>query len=1071
MALSRRGSLLVLALVSGSLGAAWLLSQSSGEGPASLGGAHATEAALVAPRAREIAVPMSTVELPGEDTDTVQREEVPTRRGQVVLGVVRSPGGEPIKGATASWTAWEPDWAAYLHSGTQVPAEELLAAGRFAVTDPHGTFSFDLPDELPEFSALWVTAPGCLSWSQIWARSDAGEAAQLPDGRLEVELAPAPAVESVVRDAGSPVEAATIDQVFFDPRHYSFDEAGRPYAVSLLARRVETDSEGTAHLPPCDFQRVVVAHKGARISVPWWGPDQPEIALELGETFSLHGQVEISEWDPAWGAPSVEIVEQGETGSRFLGKLIVPKSGALGPVKIPLGKPGEEIVATLRGSNLVPEVASLGTPIAGEQVSVYMTARPGEQVWFSVLDPQDQPIEGAWVEVEWDVGPSRHKARAEDFQEGGYFFVRAAPMGVLKARAGAPGFATARFTPLMLPQINPMTQTVRLVKAVPLVGVVLDEAGESLADFDIAYWSPEGVELRNRVAFAGSQDGRFEVAGAPGGALALFAEDADHRRSEVLWLSDTGPRDELELVVGHGRQVRGRVVIAAGLAVGGASVGLGAGVRYLQLDPRGLSPVDSDGGFDLAGVPADGGILVVRAPGFSELRVAIPAGDEAALDLGWLVLAEATTLIVELGDSGGRPPEDFMVQGNSDPGFPTVNFNADRLAVVPGLRRGRVVFRISDGASSARFEFYHVDLDAPVTRVVVDVPAGRSVAVRAHAGSMARDLNGVVCRLSSHSSSASSQVHKATLDREGKAEFRGVEAGPYLVTLMYPAGELLGVASGVFEGDDSVWTVDISADAEPIPLQVVTASGSPVEGAHLSWRPKLHALNYEVSRVSDAGGLLMLDGLGKDVPLELRIRGPKGGLGQYPDFDLDPPTAGRVQEIVFEPSGLVESTLKSAAAVVAGVEVSLLQADPRYLLSGVMRSDASGRVALPPLVPGDYRMRLRGGGIWPEVRTLAVSSGSEQLDVQVYLTCTGSGLRLLTAEGLPISGAEVTVEHLATEGGVGRASGLFAGTLEAGGEGWLEFPALPSGSYRWSFGKVEGSMVLESGARITRVIE
>lgn len=223
----------------------------------------------------------------------------------------------------------------------------------------------------------------------------------------------------------------------------------------------------------------------------------------------------------------------------------------------------------------------------------------GSQVQLEIVDEQQRPVDGATVELRGiDV---RETAAAQ-----GRVALAAVLPGAYRIAAWAEGYGRA----FQLVDVGAGTTSVRveLARGVPVSGRVTDEAGKPVAEARVRYETASdaiaGSDLVRDAVITGA-DGKFAFAAMPIGSYRFIATHAalGTQSSSLTRVESGSAIDNVAVVMPPGCTVRGKVVDAAGAAVGFARVRLGITIpgARLVVPPREVR-TNASGEFEISGM-------------------------------------------------------------------------------------------------------------------------------------------------------------------------------------------------------------------------------------------------------------------------------------------------------------------------------------------------------------------------------------------------------------------------------------------------------------------------------------
>jgi protocatechuate 3,4-dioxygenase beta subunit len=630
-----------------------------------------------------------------------------------------------------------------------------------------------------------------------------------------------------------------------------------------------------------------------------------------------------------------------------------------------------------------------------------------------------------------------------------------------------------------------------------LSGRVVDESGAPLADAGLSTEvrsAGERADESGRRGCSSAADGTFTLAGVAAGEVVLVASKDGYleARLELGRLGDGDARERLELRLGTGAVVAGRVEWPDGAAADGAKVQLQArsrDLRYFSFGPENVQETDADGRFRFSGLAGGPFTLIASAreplppaePGAAESRIArklaakrMPTwtvrADDVAAGGGELVLrlepgSEVSGRVV---DDTGAPVERCLVAATPQ-GQPVwnpfaaavtarVEKDGDGRFVLSGLREGEwsLVARGLGHGDSAE-QVVRVPAEAPVTLVL---PRGSRLSglVVDASGEPASKASIRIETGGTRAFSFDGNDVDATSDAKGRFEVRNA-----------PSGGLSVVASR-------------PGSADSLPLEVEVAAGSSVEDLRLALR-----------RPARLTGELRGDGVtlsGRSISL-MPISGGNGWqhttsdeLGRFVFEDLTPgryrveadPAPEDVADLEEDDWQLREARKRSATVevaeaaaehVVLGVparDAVLVRGTVRrggapapgvHVVAAAMtqeragsrtgaRTDEAGRYELALEAAGDYGFEIRGGedGTQTWRRVEVPAGGHAALDFELGAGRISGRVR---SGGEPVAGAYVRLEL--ERGEAQRRPDGVQGNAQTDEEGRFAFEDLPSGTY------------------------
>ena len=729
-----------------------------------------------------------------------------------------------------------------------------------------------------------------------------------------------------------------------------------------------------AHLAPGRFDMTAEAHGFAPETV---------LAIEIGA---------------AGGATDLGTVAL-EPGTKLAGRVLDGKRRPIAEaaVRIEASRPGW--ISTARPGPIAPEETQaesdadgrfvIADLAAGERLEVSVwksgyaaarlpgvevpTAAPVEIVLASaarvsgrVVDREGKARAGAWVSLSAEVssGPViGGKAAPGQFagsgqcDEDGRFIIEDLEPGTLTLSAGAEGYLPTRRPGIKLGEGAELAGIeVVLERGATVFGQVLAADGTPVADARVSVVGTDEGFFASAPWATADGDGAYRLTGVAPGRHSIAAERRGHLRVARELDVELGD-NRLDLQLGRGTEVAGRVVDDKGLPVAGARVELGR---------AGTATSDTAGGFRIAGV-APG---VYRLEGYKagyartvhdgEIRVeAAPVeGLELRLESGGAIrgrllgLAPEELARVELVAYPVKDGDDDFVNGIVGQVDSRGEYRLEPVAAGDwrvtaqlsdggGRREGRVTVAIEAGVAQLDLDFSGgLLLTGRVTRADRPV-AGATVFVRG------RDI-------ASSGSGATNSL--------GAFRIHGLEAGTYDLTVDQREAGLGYLEQIVLAADREV---DIELPISRVSGVLADAlDGSAVADALVSLAPIGSegdlGLPPERGVTSDsAGGFTLTDvaeGSHRLIarkagyePAERTVRVPSGAE-----------VAG-LRLVLRRSAGLLLEVHGPAGLAPARVQAALLDATSRAILAGLYATGENGRVHLSSAPSVPFRLLVTDG--------------------------------------------------------------------------------------------------------------
>lgn len=258
--------------------------------------------------------------------------------------------------------------------------------------------------------------------------------------------------------------------------------------------------------------------------------------------------------------------------------------------------------------------AGLGT----QSIDVQLT-REGQSVIHGVVRQSGKPVSGAIVELITGRIPDETRTNAS-----GQFAFNDGPNGKIKLRvrpdtaASEPAdWFVARMTVVSLPRVEPLRIEVAAGRVVRVV--VTDEAGRPKAKVGVCHWEIRGW-MRNPVRT--NDQGVAVLGGVAFGKAAIGVVHNSSLRETAV----PAGANEVKVVIGNKRVLRGQVVDSKGKPVPGALVRSPGFNRRLKTDTEGrfvCDNADPGGGIVLVEL-GDRAVTLEYSAQDTELRIVLP---------------------------------------------------------------------------------------------------------------------------------------------------------------------------------------------------------------------------------------------------------------------------------------------------------------------------------------------------------------------------------------------------------------------------------------------------------------
>ena len=948
----------------------------------------------------------------------------PELAGDLVVGRVKTPAGEPIAGALV-WPAHDP--------------------GRFVLSAADGTFRLMTPasGEL----MVHAEAPGLVPKTMSWPGTQRGV--------LELKLVPASELlGSILATTGEPIPRARIELRDQDRRvirlgsaadgSFRIDglEPGAEVQLRVLSRGFAATSQSL--IPPSALP--------VRVQMQPL-PTAFGRVLDLDELPVANAQVKITPGHrkrPIEGAKSTAaqpgLRSRTDTEGRFA-------------VYQPL--PWRSVDLTARASGHAPmRVPGIRIDSNAGSVDLGVLLLDSEaRIEGRVLDTEGRPIAdvGLWIE------PTTKQAAASAFaalrqaqrtsepesisdQHGRFTISQLAPGSSIDVLFSAPGYATHAQFNLAAPSRDDQVTSEAFLEAVlqPAVSVygrIETPAGEGLggAQISLQTLAPDSLH-RAQSSYAGTSDehGHFEIADVPAGRFSLAATVPGWRPAaeRILTVEVAHPPGDLLVVLEPGTWITGMLSAEDGQPIAEARV------SFEGLEVRS----GDDGSYLLAGLePEKRGLLQVEHEAFQIAQRPVRPSWEGAIED--FELRSGTQLTGTVIDSDRMPVAGVSLRmAPTDPrqrrGYRS---SSDRDGVFdwPSVADGSyLLVAEKEGFSVARRKVELVPQDGH-DELEIMLLRGASLVGRL-SGLPYEELTAttVILRDEDHFE------RELTVDYEGRFEARDLRPGGWRLVATTADGRRQAAASVVIRAEDDQLTRNLEF------------RGLSVDGLVL------------IEGQSLAGAEIVLDGV--DVPGRRSLRTDVDG-----GFRLEDLTPGRYRLGVLHERPRIlhhrvvdlfddrrQLVIELETAEVAGQVVDQQSGEPvsgalialRELLGtstdGGLRTtgtDETGRFQFPRVGHGHYELEVRARGFMHSRQSLELSAGSSSEDLRIAIEPT-AGLNLRVALA---SGKAPPMVHVRSLDAAGRLA--LAESQVAAADGRVRLPSLAPGRHQLWIGAPEAA--------------
>ncbi len=971
---------------------------------------------------------------------------------------VLDPDGHPLANVRVDRIPCPADWRARLDAWPDDQAMDHRNATRSGSTNADGAADLPELESGPPWdgSLLWAWAPGRQA---AWLALRSTDIANLEP--RELRLSPSKEFEvTVLGQDGQPVAGALVtERADFSDWPLLSDEARVARQFEFLPRvTAETDARGVAHLPVLPVRTWIQATADTRTTSSWTGTGPRHITLRLVATCLIDGRVvdESGEGASMRGAVSCQV----RLGYDRLVVALAPvrASGEFGPVRLPLAST-DGFMFQYFGGDLEAAQVTLSAPEPGSRSSIELRTRSGQGVELHVSDEDGRPLADVNAVTQWSRNDVWNRVDRRTNSEGRARLANL-PTGEVWVRMRKAGYVPELRQLFRAEQWVHYPLEVKMHRAATVQGKCTLN-GTPVQKFTVCFWQ-QSVKDGGKLEIEDSEDGTFKIEEAAPGLVQLLASSDDVVQSAPASLSvEPGAVGKVSLEFASPRQVRGQVVDAAsGEPI--PSVRLSAliitGSEIIKPWKTSL-PVTETGQFDFAGLGTVEGMLEFSGPGFATREVTISPGSEPRIDLGRIALHRVQSLVVRLHST---EPTDFASYGLSLKSvtkyLPGIRFPADGLLRIDDLSPGgaNLTLESSSGATEGRdirirsggtvtCDFY---LEGEPLEVEVVPPSGSEIPEKSFLGVSYVDRHGAQL------------LRMCAITASGDVQMGRIDTSRVLLEVLSADGKSL--AMGEYEvPTTSPRRLVVVMNPQPLRLRILDESHAPVVGAAVYLTGHPAAVEWRSVTSTDKSGEALVPEVGN---LDLRIGVSHVGHAPVPCAPISAADAvGGVVEIVMHPGIAAELLLRDGGDALPGVQPELTDSCGTVMSLGQVQAGEDGRVRIPHLAPGDYRVVVDHPGIWRTEQPITVTATSTSFTVQ--LRRLGSArVRVRTGAGNPIEGASVELIDVAT--GVRVADWIQSGEVPApsGGlrtdaNGALVVHGVPRGSYRCVVNTSSGAML------------
>lgn len=696
--------------------------------------------------------------------------------------------------------------------------------------------------------------------------------------------------------------------------------------------------------------------------------------VELGAAVSITGRVVDGRGQPVAGADVFALT--GEDAEMPMLRWVLPgrepttATGADGAFAIADRGAGERVtVAARRGG--YTSASAVGV-VAPNEEPVVITLREASDLRGRVVDARGEPVAGARValSVERSGGGMTFRGTAgmSATREDGRFELEDVEPGVVRLTVSAEGYLELVRGGVEVPPGRDLEGIELVLQPGAVVeGVVTTPDGTPAIGARVGVAS-EGDGGMMRSFFMGvtsDGDGRYRLGGVEPGRRTVTAQLDGFERG-VGELEVVPGENRLDLRLGAGQQVSGRVTGPRGEPVAGAAVRLALpGERWWS---RHGATADDAGAFSIDGVPD--GIYEASAshPDHAEGRVEVNVAGAPVADL-----------VIELASGGvitgmlrGLEPAELAratVSAGSDDVWRSGVVERDGRYRVSGISLGRwrVFAQVESSGRQARGSV-EVAAGQPEATLDLDFTGGLSLhGVVRHEG---RPVDGAMVMTRGQDVAGGGRTET---DYQGRYRLENLAAGTYHVEVFEMVRGLRARRTVTVEEDQEL---DVDLRAVRISGRVLEAtSDEPVSGALLELEPlddEQSGFRFAGRDESDDRGAFVMGSAGEG---RWRLRARKEG---YAPAELTLELAGEPVEgleLRLQPTqGITLGVTRTVGSPPEQVYVAVIDGAGRLVTGGLHATGEGGAVRVSTVPAGSWEVLVRADGTGT-ARVAALSPG------------------------------------------------------------------------------------------------
>lgn len=953
--------------------------------------------------------------------------------------VVVDMDGKPIAGAQARWFAlsdsWDADatwplrdWSVFLQGAT---SGESDVQGEIFLAPPANAAVLG--------SRVSVSRSG---YATFVIEFDRGVEPVLP---MRIELAQRAPIEVSVVDARSvPVVGAIVRSV----REVApIGKSPLPTAETRSARYLiveeTTDVSGVASIATLDGAQLVWATDEASVSRVARIEGPGEVELRLAPALSIRGRVVTAEPGVQLTPARVAVFAMVGSGGERVAEVDVRADGSFGSIEVPLDRDVEYSLQA-QGPEFKVSTVTLQQQAAGGDVFVEIPVLAGVRVPVRIIDKASEPVEGAYVWMNWQAGERWEKARAVT-DSSGMADVGRVPVADVSVGVKASGKTAYQRVHPIPSEVSPYLE-IQLEDAGTIRGRVV-HAGKPVRDFVVHWWTGDARESRSD-GFRGRADGSFALESVPFGTVKLVACGTHLPRSPEVAVLVQPDGEPQTVVLELSDPITGRGVIVdavTGEPLSGVTVQAWTSTSLASLATFGLAvQTGAEGKFEFERFAPGLGLIEISSTGFATATHQRETNSGRVTDFGNLGLERVSTLDVEL--VGDVDPSRYSAVLTGPTVHPGRTFGADRILKFEGLTSGSWSLAVY-GPNDAVFVETIVVAPASKGRFRFPVPAGRLIRVELIDERKEPRVPLATLRVA---------PANALARRIGVEGIATIKEGEFIE---FPTPDFESAFLSVVDADLTVVGItkieSLSSAPEPIRMRITNArervlivdrKHAPIPGATLILLQK--GGGWSGSGVADQQGVVAHSTPPVDVAAgAVYVVG--GGVGLVGDVLLN----GTPQEITFDPSASLHVQVVDGSVPIDGCRIDLTPAGWPSMALATGTSTSGGRVEFARLTAAEYTASSSSVSIWPVSRNVRSTAGGQIVPFEVRRR--GSVSLKVTRAGANIPWSELRIRSVEFDADV--SAWIESGLVQinpadegSGPDSRARIEGLPRGQYQWS---------------------